>query len=240
MVGFPTMTSEQAVAKLGPLVNDVSGASEVTRLIRPLVVLVVAVERVGRVGDLSVGLEAPPAGLDGVAVSAVAAGVVQRRLKARVPDRLVRHAPARPVPAAGFWLLVDNSTGTSEVARHTGAAIFLVVAVECVGRVRNHGVGLVARLARLDGTAVRPVAARKVERRLEPLVPDRRVRRAPAVSWGRGRDRVREVDLIHRRPVRVEEAEVFLLFIAGLQVFVEKGEDVDGNAGVGLVRCAGT
>ena len=64
--------------------------------------LVVAVERVRGVRGLGVGLEALPAGLDGATVGAVAAGVVQGILKPRVPDRRVRHAPARVRVAGAF------------------------------------------------------------------------------------------------------------------------------------------
>ena len=62
----------------------------------------------------------------------------------------------------------------------TGHGPVPAVAVEGVGGVRHHGVGLEARGAWLDGAAVRAVAARVVQRRLQPGVPDGRVRHAPA------------------------------------------------------------
>ena len=78
------------------------------------------------------------------------------------------------------WFLVDDGGSTGEVAGPAGPAFVLVVVVERVGGMRELGVGLVARRAGLDGAAVRAVAARPVQRRLQPRVPSRRVRRAPA------------------------------------------------------------
>ena len=82
------------------LVGDGGGAAKVARPGGPMVALVVAVDGVRGVRGLGVGLEARGAGLDGAAVGAVAARVVQPRLQPRVPDRGVRHAPAcRRCPA---------------------------------------------------------------------------------------------------------------------------------------------
>lgn len=78
----------------GLLVNNRAGAGEVARHSSPAVALVVAVERVRGMGGLVVRLEARSPGLDGAAVRAMAARVVQRRLQPRVPDTRVRHAPA--------------------------------------------------------------------------------------------------------------------------------------------------
>ena len=86
------------------LVDDGAAAAEVTGFSGAAVALVVVVERVGRVGDNGVGLEAPPAAPDGFAVSAVGAGVVQRRLKARVSGVRVRHAPVGRVSPADVYM----------------------------------------------------------------------------------------------------------------------------------------
>lgn len=76
------------------LVDDGARAIEVARPVGPAVVLVVAVERVGGMRDLSVWLETRRAGLNGAAVGAMTARVLQRRLEPCVPNGRVRHAPA--------------------------------------------------------------------------------------------------------------------------------------------------
>ena len=91
------------------MVDDGSGAGEVARPAGPVIALVVAVERVRGVGDHGVGLEARRAGLDGAAVGAVGAGIVQRLQKPRVPGGLVSHAPARRQGGGGAALWKSNS-----------------------------------------------------------------------------------------------------------------------------------
>ena len=80
--------------RTGFLVDDGSGATEVAGPVGTAVALVVAVERVRGVRSLGVRLEAGAAGLDGAAVGAMAARVVQPLLQQCVPGPWLGHAPA--------------------------------------------------------------------------------------------------------------------------------------------------
>lgn len=78
------------------------------------------------------------------------------------------------------WRVVDHGTGSGEVARPAAPPLPLVVAVERVRGVGDHGVGLEARSAGLYGAAVRAVGTRVVQRCQQPRVAGRRIRHAPA------------------------------------------------------------
>jgi hypothetical protein len=89
------------------LVDDGGGAGEVAGPAGSAISLVVAVERMRGVRDLSVRFEARGTGLDGAAVSAVAARVVQCGLQPRVPNGRVRNAPAR-LGIAGAYIYLAS------------------------------------------------------------------------------------------------------------------------------------
>jgi hypothetical protein len=129
-----------------------------------------------------------------------------------------------------LWL-VDDGGGAGHVARTAGPALALVVVVEGVRSMRDLGVGLEARRAALDGTAVRAVAAGPVQRPLKPLVPKRGVRHAPALR----RTTTVEVELVHLLHAGVEQAKVLLEVVwpSALTVLVEEGEDVHVHVRVG-------
>jgi hypothetical protein len=95
--------------------------------------------------------------------------------------------------------------------------VALVVAVQRVGGVRDHGVGLDRSTSRwVDGGAIRAVAARVVQRRLQRrVIPGGGVRHAPALHV--------EVELVHLGHVRVKQAEVLLdiVWSASLHVPVD-------------------
>nr|ACL53267.1 unknown [Zea mays] len=233
----PSFRREDALPNnLWRVVDHGTGSGEVARPAAPPLPLVVAVERVRGVGDHGVGLEARSAGLYGAAVRAVGTRVVQRCQQPRVAGRRIRHAPAHVRVTGASWFVIHDVGGAVEVARRLGPAVALVVAVERIRGVREPGVGLEARRAGLDGAAVGAVAARVLQRRLQPRVPGGRVRHAPA-----GHQRAApEVELVHLRPVRVEQPEVLLDVVrpVALLVLVEEGEDVDVHVGVGVVRGA--
>lgn len=93
------------------------------------------------------------------------------------------------------WCDVDDGSGAVEVARAAGPVLALVVAVDRVGGVRDHGVGFVARRPRLDGAAVGAVGAGVVQRRQQPRVAGSLLRHTPApvgvTGACRGRNTVR-------------------------------------------------
>jgi hypothetical protein len=90
------------------------------------------------------------------------------------------------------WVSSDNGGGAAEIAGAPRPLGLLPVAVEGEGCVREHGVGVVAGAAGLDGVALGAGAARVFHGLLDDRVRHRRLRHAPQRLPGPRRQRRRQ------------------------------------------------